>query len=92
MAGAQLLFLLGPVQIGLVGEGPLHLFPAMPVHHMDARRIQRARRGDDLGQHRSPGDRLQHLGPGRAHALAFAGGEDDDVQGCGHGISGRWVT
>ena len=84
VAGAQLLFLFGPEQVGLAGEGLPHLFPSMSIHHMDAGRIQRARRGDDLGQHRLPGDRLQYLGPGRAHAFAFAGGEDDDVQGCGH--------
>lgn len=43
-----------------------------------------ARGGDDLRQHRLSCDGLQHLGLGRTHTLAFAGGEDDDVQGSGH--------
>ena len=84
VAGAELLRLLRPLQVGLVGEGGLHLVAAMAVDHMDACRIQRARGGDDVRQHRLPGDRLQHLRLGRTHALAFAGGEDDDVQGSGH--------
>ena len=87
MAGAELLRLLGPVQVGLVGERRAHLLAAMAVDHVDAGRLQRARGVDHVRQHRPPGDLLQHLRQRGLHPLAFAGGEDDDVQGCGHGDS-----
>jgi hypothetical protein len=34
-----------------------------------------------VGEQRSSSERVQHLGKRRAHALALAGGEDDDVEG-----------
>ena len=85
MAGAQLLALLGPAQFGLVGERLPDRFAAMAVHHVDRCRLQLARGVDDMGKHRAPGDGLQHLRQGRLHALAGTGGQDDHVQGLGHG-------
>jgi hypothetical protein len=44
VAGAQLLRLLGPLQVGLVGELLPHRFAAMAVDHVDGRRLQFAGR------------------------------------------------
>ncbi|MNV03859.1 hypothetical protein D3C71_941420 [compost metagenome] len=85
MPGAQLLALLRPAQIGLIGECLPDRFTAVAVNDMDCFGLQLTRGIDDVGEHRAPGDRLQYLGQGRFHALASAGGEDDDVQGLGHG-------
>jgi len=87
MAGPQLLALLGPLQVGLVGERRAHRLTAVAVHHVDGSRLQLACGIDHMRQHRPAGNRLQHLGQDRLHALASAGGEDDDVQGLGHGGS-----
>ncbi len=87
MAGTQALGLFGPVQVGLVGERGHHLLAFMAMHDVDARRIQPTRGGDDLRKHRLAANRLQDLGPRGAHALAFASGQDDDMQGTCHGCS-----
>lgn len=84
MPGAQLLTLLGPVQIALRSERRLHLLTTVPVHHMDRGWLQLPRSGDHVRQHRLAGKRLQHLGQGRAHALALSRGQDHDVQGQSH--------
>lgn len=84
MPGAQLLALFGPLQIRLVGECGLHLRAAVSMHYMDGRRLQFARGGDHMREHRLAGQRLQHLGQRRAHALALASGQDHDVQRQGH--------
>ena len=74
MAGAQLLHLFGPQQVGLVGEMLADSFPAVPIHHVDGGRLQFARCGDHVGQHRLARYRLQHLGQHGFHALSSAGG------------------
>ncbi len=61
--GAQLLCLLGPVQIRLVGESRFHLLAAMAVHHVDGAGTERAGRIDHVAEHGLASDRLQHLGP-----------------------------
>ncbi len=85
VAGAKALGLLGPDQVELVGKGLAHLLAAMAVDHVDGSRTQGARGLEHVRQHRPPGDGLEHLGPRGLHPLAFAGGEDDHVQGQGHG-------
>ena len=72
------------MQVGLVREGCPDLVATVAINDVDARRIQRACRGNHLRKHWLPRNGLQYLGPRRAHALAFAGGKDDDVQ-CLHG-------
>jgi hypothetical protein len=44
-------------------------------HHCDAVDPSIPQRLQDMRDHRQPADLVQHLGPARAHALAFAGGE-----------------
>ncbi len=87
MTGAQLFALFGPDQVGLAGECRAHRIATVAVHHMDGRGLQRAGGIDHMGQHRAAGNRLQHLGQVGLHALASAGGEDDDVQSLGHGAA-----
>jgi hypothetical protein len=89
MAGAELLRLLDPMQVLLFGECGLHRVAAVAMDHMNAVGCERERGLDDMGQHRPSRDLLQHLGLGRVHAFALAGGEDHDVQGGGHGRPAR---
>ena len=84
MPSAELLRLFGPDKIRLVGERRAHLRAAMPVHNMDACGTERARDIDHMREHRATCDRLQHLRQRGFHALAFAGGENDDVQRMAH--------
>ena len=79
MAGTELLRLLCPMQIGLVGERSTHVIATMAVDDVHAHRLQRARAGDDMGQHRHACDLLQHFRQDGLHPLAFARGENDDV-------------
>jgi len=80
MAGAALLDLLHPEQLGALGEGRAQLFAAMTVDHHDAHRIERARGFQHVRQQRPASQRQQHLGLLRTHALALAGGKHDHVQ------------
>ena len=92
--GALLCRLLDPAQIRLVGECRFHLVAAMAEHDMDAGGRQFACGSDYMRQHRSAGDPVQHLRQGGLHPLAFAGGEDDHVQGrkCIHGFGGSGLS
>ena len=83
MPGAELARLVRPAEVG-AGEGSLYLRSAMSMHHVDARRPQRRSTVDHVREHRPASQRLQHLGQGRFHPLALAGGEDHDVQGRTH--------
>ncbi len=85
MPGAQLPALLCPEQVRLVREGLPHRLAAMAINHVDRLGLQLARGVDDVGEHRAAGNGLQHFRQGRLHALAGAGGQDDHVQGLGHG-------
>ena len=79
--GAQLLGLQRPVQ-GLARERLAHLLAAVAVDHVDVGRRGDFPRGvDHVLQQGAPGEGLQHLGQVGLHALALAGGQDDD----GHG-------
>jgi hypothetical protein len=91
MAGAELLRLFGPAQVGHGRECRAHLVAAVAVDDMDRRRSELARDADHPRQHRHPADRLQHLRQSRRlHALALAGGKDHDVQRLrGHADSGQ---
>ena len=91
MAGAELLRLLRPLQVGLVRERGAHRLATMPVDHMDALRRQRARGVDGVRQHRSACHLLQHLRQCGFHSLALAGGQDNDMQGCAHGMARVWM-
>src|SRR3546814_18361050 len=84
VAGAELSRLLDPLQVFLFDDRIAHLPAAVAADDVDARRPQPSRGGDDVGEHRLPGDHLHHLGQARFHAVALAGGEDDAVQWCGH--------
>jgi hypothetical protein len=53
---------------------------AVAVDHVDRRRRERACGLQHVRQQRTSRDRQQHLGPGRAHALALARGQDHDVE------------
>src|SRR3546814_14261401 len=80
VAGAELSRLLDPLQVFLFDERIAHLPAAVAVDDVDARRPQPSRGGDDVGEHRLPGDLLQHLGQARFHALALPGAQDHDLQ------------
>lgn len=90
MAGAQALLLLGPVEIGLVGKRGTDLLAAVAVNDVDPCGAELARGVDHVTQHRLAGDLLQHLGRGGLHALALAGGEDDDVERV-HAMRDSWT-
>ena len=87
MAGAEAHGLFRPVQVGLARQRVADFVAAMAIDHVDAAGIERAGGGDDVGEHRPAGDLLKHLGDRGLHALALAGGQDDDVQGGDHGCS-----
>ena len=58
---------------------------AMPDDHGQAPAARGARAGRHMGDHRQAGDRMQHLGQVRFHALAGAGGQNDGQAGACHG-------
>ena len=81
VAGAELLALLRPVQRSDAARtARAHALAAVAVDHVD--RFGRELRGqlEHMRQQRLAGQRLQHLGQLRAHALALAGREDHDRQ------------
>ena len=77
MAGAQLLRLQNPLD-GLVRQRRLHLRAAVPVDHVDIRRVERARGADHMLQQRLPRQGLQHFRQVGVHPLALARCEYDD--------------
>jgi hypothetical protein len=79
MASTQLLRLFGPMQIGIRGERGPDLIAAMAVNHMDAYSGKPAGGGNCMTEHGTSGNLLQHLRAPRLHALAFAGGQNDDM-------------
>ena len=79
VAGAELRLLLRPDADRGCGERPRAPLAAMAVDHADALRLQSCARRRDMREQRLAGQRMQHLGQVRMHALALAGGEDDDV-------------
>jgi len=93
VAGAELGFLPDPGDGGVVDD-LRHGFPAVAVDHHDFRRRQAARGVQHMLQQRQAGQPVQHFGQLGNHARAFAGSEDDDVEGKRHirreGGSLRW--
>ena len=79
MARAELLGLQRPADLG-TGERSAHLLAAVAVDDLDRGGMQRARSLDHVAEQGPAGERLQHLGPVRVHALTLAGGEDHDRQ------------
>ena len=77
--GAELLGLQRPADRRF-GQRRADLLAAMAVDHVDGVGRERLRAVDDVLQQRSAGQRLQHLGQVALHALALAGGQDDDGQ------------
>ena len=59
----------------------LELIAAMPGHHHRAGRRKFGGAGQQMLDHRPPGDRVQHLVQLAFHAGALAGGEGDDCEG-----------
>ena len=77
VAGPELLGLQHPLDAG-VGERRAHLFGAVAMDHDHLARCERARRREHVSEQRPAGERMQDLGPLRAHALALARGENED--------------
>ena len=77
IAGAELLGLQRPAQPPVV-EQFAHPLTAMSIHYVDRGRRQLCRQAQYVREHRHAGQRLQHLRDVRLHALALAGGQDDD--------------
>ncbi len=53
---------------------------AMTHHHAKRARRERAHRIQHMRHQRAPGQPMQHFRARRVHALALAGGHDDDLQ------------
>src|SRR6202050_2670120 len=77
MPGSQTRLLQDPGN-ALIVQGAAHLFPAMPVDHVNRDRLERARGVDDVLQERPAGERLQHFREGRLPTLAFTRRGDHD--------------
>ena len=84
VAGAELFGLLHPAD-----AFALHLFAhllfAVADHHVDALRAEALCGIDNALEHGLAADAVQHFGKGGIHARAFAGGEDNDMEGLVHG-------
>ena len=91
VAGAQLRFLQGPGEIGRIERGADDV-AAMSMDDAQTPRQERARRVDDVRDERLASKRMQHLGQMGVHALALAGGEDDDVHRKFSGETGKDAT
>ena len=68
-------------------QGLAHRLAAVAVHHADRARRKRLHGVDHVADDRLARERVQHLGQRGMHALALAGGEDDDVE-CGAHVAG----
>ena len=77
VAGPELLGLQHPLDVG-VGERSAHRLGAVAVDHDHLARLERARRGEHVGEQRPAGERMQDLGQLRAHALALARRENEN--------------
>ena len=92
MAGAELLALLHPLDVGRpLNAGCRRRFAhdAAPVHDVYARRAEPARRVNDMEEQRPAGEEMKNFRQVRAHALPLPRRENDDVQRChGEGHSG----
>ena len=84
MARAFLFRLMRPSHVPVLGEGRAHLLAAVAVDHVDRGRFQGAPGVEHMPQQRFAGHGVQHLGHVGIHALALAGGQDDDFEGVGH--------
>ena len=84
MAGAELFGLLHPADTFAL-HLLVHLLLAVADHHVDALRAEALRGIDNALEHSFAADAVQHFGQGGIHARAFAGGEDDDMEGLVHG-------
>ena len=86
MAGAELALLDRPREVVVLADAGADLVATMPDHDAEARWREQARGGDDVGQKGTAGERVHDLREVGVHALALAGGQDDDLQryGCGH--------
>ena len=76
--GAELLGLQCPAASVFLHERGAHRVAAVAIHHVDGRRVQRARAANNVAQQRPAGERLQDLGEIGFHSLALTGSEDDD--------------
>jgi len=78
MAGAQLLRLLHPLQVGL-GEALLHRRGAVPADDTEAAVRQRTGSVDDMSEQGFTCQSVQDLGHRRTHARALARCQDDNI-------------
>jgi hypothetical protein len=75
--GAELLFLGGEVDVGLVGQRLADLFRAVADDHDDLADPRAARGVDDVTDHRLAANLVEHLGALRLHPLAVPSRQDD---------------
>ena len=80
MAGAELLGLFDPTQIGLIGKRLAYPLPTVAVDDDDLGRRQRARAVDHVSQQGLAGKAVQHLGPIGFHARTLTGSEYHDTE------------
>src|SRR5204863_8945328 len=79
VARAELRLLAHPLQ-ALVPKRAANRVAAMPDDNAQSPWRERASRFDHVRKERATGERMQHLGKTRMHALALARGEHDDLQ------------
>ncbi|MNF78443.1 hypothetical protein D3C84_606280 [compost metagenome] len=82
VAGAQLFGLQHKAEV-IRGQPLAYRLGAMTYDDVDALGGELAGGVNDVAEHGLAGHRMQHLGQGRTHASALAGGEDDDIEGHG---------
>jgi hypothetical protein len=79
MTRAELFLLFVPAQIG-VRKGRAHGIAAMTIDDVNASGAEGAGPLEHMREHGPSGERLQHLGQAGIHALALAGGQDNNRQ------------
>jgi hypothetical protein len=77
MAGAQLLRLVAPAQVG-IRKRRAHALPAVAENHMDRRGLELPRAVEHVREQRPPGERLEDLRQRRAHPLPQTCSQNDD--------------
>ena len=83
VAGAELFGLLHPADAFAL-HLLAHLLFAVADDYVDTLRAEALRGIDNALEHGLSADTVQHFGQGGIHAGAFAGGEDDDMEGLVH--------
>ncbi|MNO05134.1 hypothetical protein D3C81_2263980 [compost metagenome] len=79
MACTQLFVLQDEIQI-VGGQALTNKLRAVPDNHVNTLWLKLAGAVDNMAEHGIAGHRVQHLGQGRTHAGALAGGENNDIE------------